>query len=231
MAGGARSAAGGAAARAKSPMPAHGADQPARRRVLQLAAQIVHIDIHNVRGLRRLQIPHRIEQLDPRDTLAAVLKQMLEKREFLVGENDQATPAPRRVIQPVQFQIAGPQLQPRLALAAQQSTAPRAQLMQAERLGHQVVRSAIEAAHPRVDLLPSGQHQHRQIGIERANFFEHLLAILHRHIQVQNGQIRHLGAKRLNGGSAVVGHADTVTVGLKSPAQKQPQSSVIFGNK
>ena len=122
-------------------------------------------------------------------------------------------------------------MQSGLAFAAQQGTAPRAQLMQAERLGHQVVRSAIEAAHPGVDLLPSGQHQHRQIGIERAYFFEHLLTVLHRHVQVQNGQIGHLGAKRLHGGAAIVGHADAVTIGLQPSAQKQPQRSVIFGNE
>ena len=74
---------------------------------LELAAQIVDIDVDDVGGLRRLQIPHRIEHLDPRDTLAAVQKQVLEQGKFLVGENDQSASAPRRVVQPVQLKIAG----------------------------------------------------------------------------------------------------------------------------
>ena len=38
-------------------LPANRADQLPRRRILELAAQVVDIDIHDVGGLRRLQIP------------------------------------------------------------------------------------------------------------------------------------------------------------------------------
>ena len=139
--------------------------------------------------------------------------------------------AARGVIQPVQFQIAGAQLQPRLALAPQQRPAAGAQLMQAEGLGHQVVGAAVEAANPRVHLLPRGQHQHRQVGIERANLFEHLLAVLDRHVQIENGQIGHLLAKGLDGRPSVVGQANAMPVGLQPPAQKQSQRLVVFGDQ
>ena len=59
--------------------------------------------------------------------------------------------------------------------------------MQAERFGHQVVGAAVEAAHPRVDFLPAGEYQYRQVGIEHAHLFEHLLAVFDGQVQVQNG--------------------------------------------
>ena len=135
------------------------------------------------------------------------------------------------VVQPVQFQVAGAQLQPRLALAPQQCPAAGPQLMQAEGLDHQVVGAQIEAANACVHLLPGGEHQHRQIGVERADLLEHLFAILDRHVQVENGQIGHLLAKGLHRCSPVVGQANTMPVGLQAAAQKQSQCLVIFGDQ
>ena len=168
-------------------------------------------------------------KLNPRNALAAVQQQMFEQCKFLVREHDQARAPARRVVQPVQFQISGTQPQPRIPLAPQQRPAACAQLMQAERLGHQVVGAPVKAAHARVYLLARGQHQHRQVGIQDTNFLEYLLAILHRHIQVKNGQIGHILAKCFHGGSAVVRHSNAVPIGFEAAAQKQPQRLVVFG--
>ena len=136
-----------------------------------------------------------------------------------------------RVVQPVQFEVAGPQQQPRLALAAQQSPAAGAQLVQAEGLDHQVVGAEVQAADARVHLLPGGQHQHRQIRVERAHLFEHLLAVLDRHVEIENGQVGRFLAKCLDRCGSIVGQADTVPVGLQAAAQKQPQRLVVFGDQ
>ena len=64
-----------------------------------------------------------------------------------------------------------------------------------------------------------------------ANLLEHLLAVLDRHVQIENGQIGHLLAKCLDGGSAIMGQANAMPVGLQSPAQKQSQRLVVFGNQ
>ena len=104
------------------------------RRVLQLAAQVIHVDVHDVGGLRRLQVPDRVEQFDPRHALAAIQHQVLEQRKFLVGEHNRLPAAAGGVVQPVQLQIAGAQLQARLALAPQQGPAAGAQFVQAEGL-------------------------------------------------------------------------------------------------
>ncbi len=149
----------------------------------------------------------------------------------LLVKNDRPAAAPRGVVQPVQFQVAGAQLQPRLPLAAQQRPAARPQFVQAERLRHQVIGAAVEATHARVHLLPGRQHQHRQIGIQRANFLEHLLAILDGHIQVENRQVRHLLAKCLHRRGAIAGKTNTMPIGLQAAAQKLPQCLVVFGDE
>ena len=135
------------------------------------------------------------------------------------------------MIQPVQFQVAGTQQQPRLALAAQQGTATRPQFVQAEGLQHKIVGPAIQAAHPRVHLLPRGQHQHRQVGVQSAKLREHLLAVFHRHVQIENGQVGQLLAKCLHRGSSVVDQANAMPVGLQTTAEKHSQCPVVFGDQ
>ena len=130
------------------------------------------------------------------------------------------------MIQPVQFQIAGAQLQPCLPLAPQQRPAARAQFVQAEWLRHQVVGAPIEAADARVHFLARGQHQHRQIGIESAHLFEHLLAILDRHVQIEDGQVGHLLAKCLHGGPAVVSQREHRCPSASSPRLRNNPSAL-----
>ena len=136
-----------------------------------------------------------------------------------------------RVIHAVQFQVAGAQQQLGFPLAPQQGAAPGAQFVQAERLGHQVVGAAVEAADPRFHFLTRGQHQHGQIGIHHAHFFEHLLAILHRQVQIEDGQVGQILAKRLHGGNAIAGHAHAMAVRLQPPAQKRSQRPIVFRNQ
>ena len=155
--------------RHKIALAARSPDQFPGRGIFQLAAEIVHIDIHDVRGLNGLEIPNGLQQLNARDALAAIQHQVLEQRELFVGKIDCRAAAPRRMVQPIQLEIAGAQVQPRLSLAPQQRPATRAQLVQAERLQHHVVRAMIEAAHPRVHLLPPSQYQDRQIGFQIVN--------------------------------------------------------------
>jgi hypothetical protein len=120
------------------------------------------------------------------------------------------------VIQPVQLQVSGAQLQPRLPLAPQQGSAARPQLMQTEWLHHQVVGPKIEAADPRVNLLPGGKHQNRQIEVEQANLDQRLFAVLNRHVEVENGEVGHLLAERLHGLRSVVDQPNPMPICLQA---------------
>jgi hypothetical protein len=63
------------------------------------------------------------------------------------------------------------------------------------------------------------------------HLFEHLLAILHRHVQIENGQIRQLLSKCLHRRAAIVGQVDAMSIGLQTAAQELPQRFVVFGNE
>jgi hypothetical protein len=90
--------------------------------------------------------------------------------------------------------------------------------VKAEGFGHQVVGAAVKAADPRINLLPGGEDEHRQIHIECANLFEDLLAVLDRHTEVEDGEIGQVLAKGLNGGSAVMGKSNPMPVGFQTAA-------------
>ncbi len=89
----------------------------------------------------------------------------------------------------------------------------------------------VQAADARIHLLASSQHQHRKIRVQHAHFFEHLLSILDRHIEIENGQVGQLLAKCLHCGGSILSHANLVTVGLQATAQEQPQRLVVFGDQ
>jgi hypothetical protein len=146
---------------------------------------------------------------------------MLQQRKFFVGEHNRPASALGVVLQAVQLQIAGAQQQPRLPFTTKQRAAAGAQFLQAEWLGHKVVGAVVQAAHPRVDFQPSRQHQNRQIGVEHAHFVQHLLAVLHRHVQIEDCQIGHLLPECLHCLAAVCGQANAMTVCFKASRQKQ----------
>ena len=100
--------------------------------------------------------------------------------------------------------------------------------MQTERFNHQVVGSSVEAPDPRIHLLARGQHQYGQIGVEGANLRQYLFAVLHRHVQVKNGQVRHVLPKCLHRGPAVAGQPNPMPVSLQPAAKKQSQCLVVF---
>ena len=103
--------------------------------------------------------------------------------------------------------------------------------MQTERLDHQIVCAAIQAAHAGVHFLTRGQNQNGKIGVHGAYFVQHLFPVLDGHIQIENGKIRHLLAECLDCGRSIVSHAHSVPVSLEPSAQKQPQRLVVFGDQ
>src|SRR5665213_1278655 len=103
--------------------------------------------------------------------------------------------------------------------------------METEGLGHQVVGSEIEAADARVHLLPGGENENRQVSVERANLFKDLLAVLDGHVEIKNGQVGQILAKRFHSSSAIMGQANAMSISLQTPAQKQSQRLVVFGDQ
>jgi hypothetical protein len=103
--------------------------------------------------------------------------------------------------------------------------------MKAEGLNHQVISAKIKAPNPRIHLLPCGQNQHRKVRVQISNLFEDLFPVLDRHVEIQDGQIGQVLTKGLYGGSSIVGQTNTMSVSLQTPAQKQSQRLVVFGDQ
>src|ERR1035437_1025264 len=87
-------------------LPAHCANQLSGGWVLELAAQVIDINIDDICGLRGLQIPYRVQQLYPRHAETAVEHQVLQQGKLLVGEYDRAPRSMCGMLQAVQFQVA-----------------------------------------------------------------------------------------------------------------------------
>src|SRR5579862_9666054 len=133
------------------PLAAPGPDQLSRRRIVQLAAEVVHVDVDDVGGLCRLHLPHRVEQLHARHAVAAMQHEVLEQSELLVGQFECMSGAARRMLQPADFEVAGVQGEARIALAAEQSAAAGAEFLKAERLQQKIVGAAVKTTDARLD--------------------------------------------------------------------------------
>jgi prophage DNA circulation protein len=103
--------------------------------------------------------------------------------------------------------------------------------MKAEGFDHQVVRTEVKATDARIHLLPGSQNQYRQVSVQTSNLCEDLFPILDRHVEIQNGQIGQVLTKGLYGGSSIMGQANAMSVSLQTPAQKQSQRLVVFGDQ
>jgi hypothetical protein len=103
--------------------------------------------------------------------------------------------------------------------------------MQAERLDHQVVCSKIEAADASVNLLAGSQHQNRKVEIERPDLLKNLLTVFDRHVQIEDREVRQILPKGLDGGSAVIGKANAMPVGLQPATKKQSQRFVVLSDQ
>jgi hypothetical protein len=141
---------------------------------------------------------------------------MFQQSELFVGQHNRQRPAACGVVEAIQFQIAGAQLQACFPLAAQQGAAAGAEFVKAEGLGHQVVGAAVQAAYAGVHFLTGGENQNGQVGVERAHFLKNLLSVFDRHVQIKDGEIGQVLPEGLNGGPTVVRKTNTMSVGLQT---------------
>jgi hypothetical protein len=66
---------------------------------------------------------------------------------------------------------------------------------------------------------------------QRTHLNQRGFAVLHRHVEIEYGEIRQIFTERIDSRAAVVDQTDAMPVCLKSPAQEQGQRLVVFGNQ
>jgi hypothetical protein len=132
------------------------------------------------------------------------------------------------MLEPVQFEIARTKLEASFTLAAQQSAAAGAELVQAEGLQHEIVCPVVETADTGFDLLTCGKHKDGKVCVNGTYLFEDLFAILDGHVEVEDGQVRQLLPESFNRHGSVPSQPDAMAVRLETSDEKHAKSSVVF---
>src|SRR6478735_1773657 len=158
----------------------------------ELPAQVADVHVHDVGAGVEVHAPHVVEQLLAGEHLPGVHHEHLGQRELAGRElhlplTDVGTPAAYVEPDPAALQhvvarayaVGLPQPQPD----------PGQQLREAERLGHVVVRAALESGHRVADGVARSEHDDRDLGALRTQSLEHLEAVETGQPDVEHDQV------------------------------------------
>ena len=189
------------------------------------------MDLDDVADAVEVNVPDVLDDERARDRAIAVAHQELEQRVLLRLEIDPA-PCPRDdPSDGVHLEIR--ESQPRLArtAAAQQRAKPRRELGQRERLGHVVIRAAIQPADTILDRVFRREDQHRQRGLVPADVAQHLQARSARQHQVENDGVVVHSAGLLAGVAPVGEEVDGVALLLESSPDEAGHFPVVLDHQ
>src|SRR5579871_4694938 len=145
------------------PDASDGVDERIGLLAVDLAADPSDVDIDDVGGRVKMQIPYMLKQHRPRHHVAFVANEIFEHLEFPRQQVDAATAAARGARYQVEREIADPQHRflHDSGAAARQGVDPRKQLGEGERLDEVVVAAGAQAAHPVVYLAECADDERR----------------------------------------------------------------------
>src|SRR5689334_21828902 len=131
---------------------------------VDLAANASDIDVDDVGGRIKMQIPYMLQQHRPRNDLACVANQILEDLEFPRQQRDEALPAADGPGHQVEFEIADAQhgLLDDGGASSRERLDPRQQFRERERLDEVVVAARPQASHTVIDLAERADDQRRR---------------------------------------------------------------------
>src|SRR3954447_14268394 len=133
---------------------------------LQLAPQGGDEDLDGGRLRARVVTPHLVEQALARDDDALVAHQVLEQLELALGELDAPVGAVDLVRVGIELEVArGQRRGAARRAAAQQGAHAREELLALERLDQVVVGARVEPLDARLQRIPSGEHENRDVAV------------------------------------------------------------------
>ena len=174
-----------------------------------------------------------LHQLVFADQAAHALQQHFEQTEFTRREFDHAAVdgghAPSLVVDqgPV-FDGGGGAAH----AAARECTNPSFEFLQAEGLGHVVVRAVVQALDAFFHAVSRSQDQHRHAAAPGPQAFQDFEAVHFRQTQIQDDQVEFIRGHERGIGLAAIGHMiDSGTRGAQCAQQTIGQHLVIFGDQ
>ena len=202
------------------------------RRRPELAAQVADVDLQHLGPGVEVKAPDGVEDLLAREHLVGVASEVGEQLELARGELDIAAVALDPTRAQVEADITGLEHR-RLALRrhAQLRAHAREQLLEGERLGHVVVGAAVEPLDLLLDRAARGQHDHRQLGLARADRVEHLQAVLAGQHHVEQDQPVVARQRFELAALTVVGDGHGVAVGLQALLDEARQRALVFDDQ
>ena len=165
-------------------------DEFGGKRIVDLSAQVTHVDIDDVGHPLEALVPHVIEYHGPREYTAGRAQEIFEQRVFLRGEVDPVAVAPHLLGQSIQLEIAYAQnVGPLDGRSPQQRLDTHQQLGEIEWLRQVIIRARLEMQHFVVDGIARGEHQDGKSGMRLAHSAQQLRAAQMRKHQVKDEKI------------------------------------------
>ncbi len=89
--------------------PTHGSDQFFRIGIIHLAAQMAHIDIHDIGQALKALVPDVFDDHGPRQNSSRVGRQVFQQAVFLGGQFNPLPRAPHFLTRPINLHVAHPE--------------------------------------------------------------------------------------------------------------------------
>ncbi len=195
----------------------------------ELAAHVVHVHVENVgRGFGR-HLPDLFEELGARADLAAAQHKRFEQGELLAGEFDDNAGPLNGAAQAIELDVLPTEDGIGVTLAAaKDGAAAGGELLEAERLGEEVVGPEIKAADTFFELAAAGEDNDGGLRAFAGEELENFAAIAPREPEVEHNQIGRPGAGALHRGVTVADPFHFMTFERETLLEKHPQGPIIL---
>jgi hypothetical protein len=212
--------------------PTNGMDEFFAAASVNLVAQIIHVDIDDVRKRVEVLVPHMFGDHGSCEHAAGVAHQVFEQGIFLEGQLDPL---------PSSGHIAGRRIEDKIidleyaralgGATSKKGPNPRKQFIDGERFGQVVIRSRIEPLDPLVDLRLGGQNKNGGLDAGPANPFQHLQARQRGQHEINDDQVVARGERHLKAFSPVFTQIDGVALLFKCALDEAADFRFVFDHE
>src|SRR5712692_256423 len=199
---------------------------------VDLAAQIVNVNVHDVRHGVKIEFPYLLDNGSARNGLALVAHQEFQQSEFLRAKIDVVAAAAHGMTDAIDFEVfnlencaCGP------CSSAQNSANARGKFGKGKRFCDVVIRAGIETSDALFHHAGAGHNDHRQVRPFGANPAQDIQPAGSRQIEIQDYEIVTLVGSKLLRLRPIRNHLYRELLLLEPLVQKFRKRRVIFSDK